>query len=81
MLEYKTDVVLVNPKYTSQICNVCNTQDATSRISQSEFVCKHCGHISNADVNAAKNILGRGTAINRKREAVACALVEEPSML
>jgi len=81
MLEYKTDVVLVNPKYTSQICNVCNTQDATSRISQSEFVCKHCGHISNADVNAAKNILGRGTAINRKREAVACALVEEPPML
>lgn len=81
MLEYKTDVVKVDPKYTSQICNACNTKDATNRISQSEFVCKHCGHISNADVNAAKNILSRGTAINRKREAVACALVEEPPML
>lgn len=81
MLEYKTNVVRVNPKYTSQICNMCGGKDATSRISQSEFVCKSCGHISNADVNASKNILSRGTALNRKREALACALVEEPHSL
>ena len=73
MLEYKTNVFRVNPKYTSQTCNACGVKDATSRISQSEFVCKHCGNISNADVNAAKNILSKGIALNRKREALACA--------
>ena len=81
MLEYKTNVVRVNPKYTSQTCNECGVIDATSRISQSEFECKHCGHISNADHNASKNILGKGIALNRKREAVACALVLEPHIL
>ena len=70
MLEYKTNVVRVNPKYTSQTCNECGKKDAKSRISQSEFVCVNCGHIENADVNAAKNILGKGIAVNRKREAV-----------
>ena len=81
MLEYKTNVVRVNPKFTSQTCNECGTKDSKSRISQSEFVCKSCGHIDNADLNAAKNIMSKGIALNRKREAVACALVEEPSRL
>lgn len=81
MLSYKTNIIRVNPKYTSQICNECGVKDATSRISQSEFVCKHCGNISNADTNAAKNIIGKGIALNRKREAVACALVLEPHSL
>jgi len=81
MLEYKTNVVRINPKYTSQICNVCNTKDATSRINQSEFKCKHCGHIDNADVNAAKNIKSKGIALNRKREPLGCTLVLEPHML
>lgn len=76
MLEYKTAVVRVDPKFTSQTCNECGVKDATSRISQSEFVCKHCGSISNADINAAKNIMSKGIALNRKREALACALVE-----
>jgi putative transposase len=77
MLEYKTNVVRVNQKFTSQTCNECGCIDAKNRITQSEFECKECGHISNADENAAKNILGKGIAINRKRETVACALVEE----
>ncbi len=81
MLEYKTNVVRVDPKYTSQTCNECGVKDSASRISQSEFACKSCGHISNADVNAAKNIMSKGIALNRKREAVACALVEEPRFL
>ena len=81
MLEYKTNVVRVNPKYTSQTCNECGKKDAKSRLSQSEFVCKNCGHISHADVNAAKNILSKGIAFNRKREALVCALVEEPRFI
>lgn len=71
MLEYKTNVIAIDPKHTSQICNSCGTKDAKSRISQSQFACSSCGHTDNADVNAAKNILSRGTALNREREATA----------
>ena len=77
MLEYKTNVIKINPKYTSQTCNECGCVDAKNRISQSEFKCKDCGHISNADFNASKNILSKGIALNRKRESKDCALVEK----
>lgn len=65
MLEYKTNVVRVDPKYTSQTCNQCGTVDSISRISQSKFKCTVCGHEANADVNAAKNILSKGIALSR----------------
>lgn len=73
MLEYKTNVVAINPKYTSQTCNDCGAKDAKSRISQSKFVCTSCGVESNADINAAKNIRDKGIVIARQREAIACA--------
>lgn len=73
MLEYKSNVVVINPKHTSQKCNSCGSVDANNRISQSEFICQSCGHIDNADFNAAKNIRGEGIAIIRQREALACA--------
>lgn len=71
MLEYKTEVVRVNPKYTSQECSECGNVDAENRKSQAEFICTNCGHVANADVNAAKNIMSRGTAFIRQREAIA----------
>jgi putative transposase len=71
MLEYKTNVVAINPKHTSQTCNECGAVDAKSRVSQSEFVCTSCGVESNADENAAKNILGKGIAYVRERKAIA----------
>jgi putative transposase len=74
MLEYKTCVVAINPKHTSQTCNECGTIDSKSRLSQSEFVCTNCGHISNADVNAAKNILSKGITLGRQRDSIECAL-------
>lgn len=73
MLTYKTNVVAINPRFTSQICNDCGVKDAKSRISQSKFVCTNCGVESNADENAAKNILSKGIALDRQREAKACA--------
>jgi putative transposase len=73
LLEYKTNVVKVPAKYTSQTCHVCGAKDARSRVSQSHFVCTCCGHASHADVNAAKNIMSLGEALVRKREAIACA--------
>lgn len=73
MLEYKTNVIAINPRYTSQTCNECGGIDSKNRVSQSDFVCIQCGHISNADINAARNILSKGIALNRQREALACA--------
>ena len=73
MLENKTNVVRVNPKFTSQTCNKCNKKDATSRISQSEFCCKFCGHKTNADFNAAKNILSKGIALIETQGLKLCA--------
>lgn len=75
-LKYKSDwygrtFVKVNPKYTSQTCNECRAVNKKSRLSQSEFVCVECGHVSNADTNAAKNILGQGLAVFRQRNAIA----------
>ena len=75
MLSYKTTVVKVNPKYTSQTCSECGAVDSKSRISQSGFVCTSCGFISNADVNAAKNIKEKGILLDRQSEPIGCASV------
>lgn len=81
MLEYKTSVIKINPKYTSQTCFECGTVDSKSRLSQSEFVCTNCGHVSNADLNAAKNIKSKGIALSRQREPIGRALTLEPSSI
>lgn len=61
-LEYKAVRVMdVDPAYTSQTCNACGAIDKRSRKSQAIFECPHCGYEGNADVNAALNILARGT--------------------
>lgn len=73
MLSYKTKVIAINPAYTSQTCNECGARDKVSRVSQSEFACTSCGHIAHADINAAKNIKSKGIALDRQREALACA--------
>jgi putative transposase len=45
--------------YTSQTCAECGVVDARSRRDQARFVCTGCGHTTNADTNAAINILRR----------------------
>ncbi|MCA2220301.1 RNA-guided endonuclease InsQ/TnpB family protein [Nonomuraea aurantiaca] len=57
-----TNVITVNPAYTSQTCNVCTVVDRKSRESQAVFRCTSCGHTEHADVSAAKNILTAGRA-------------------
>lgn len=52
-------VVRVDPRHTSQRCNACGHTCRENRASQSRFVCVACGHQENADLNAARNILGR----------------------
>lgn len=71
MLSYKTTVVLINPKHTSQQCFQCGHIDSENRKTQSDFICMSCGHSDNADVNAAKNIKSQGMTLVRQRNAVA----------
>ena len=77
MLDYKAPwygsrIVVVDPAKTSQCCNACGTVDAASRISRSRFVCTSCGVISDADVNAARNILRRGLEPTGGLPGMAC---------
>lgn len=64
-LSFKADlagvkVIWVNPAYTSQTCNRCGYIARENRESQAAFKCVKCGHIANADINAANNILDKG---------------------
>lgn len=58
-----SEIVKVNPAYTSQRCSRCGHVDAKSRESQADFRCTACGYRDNADVNAAKNILAAGLVV------------------
>lgn len=65
-LEYKgklygVPVVAVNPRNTSRTCSRCGHCEKANRASQSEFLCRQCGHSANADLNAAKNIAARAS--------------------
>lgn len=80
-LEYKVAergglLVYVNPAYSSQTCSACGAVDAENRKSQAVFKCVACGHEAHADVEAAKEILRRSTALkdvegSRRRPAEA----------
>lgn len=61
MAEWGGELRKVNPAYTSQTCSCCGTIDKASRENQATFHCRHCGHMANADWNAARNILRAGT--------------------
>ena len=72
-LSYKAEsagrtVVSVNPCYTSQTCAECHHVDSGNRVNQKEFRCLRCGHCDFADINAARNILRAGRAL----QASAC---------
>lgn len=62
-LSYKSrtngiEIVLVNPRYTSQECNECGHIDKKNRV-KDRFHCLRCGHSDHADLNAARNIRDR----------------------
>jgi len=64
-IEYKAEqegikVVKIKANYTSQRCNECGNIDKDNRKSQEVFSCTSCGHKTNADLNAARNISTEG---------------------
>ena len=66
-VEYKAlakgvKVVYIDPKYTSQRCSICGDISKTNRDKHS-FRCEQCGHVANADTNAAYNIRSAHLAI------------------
>jgi putative transposase len=56
-------VIAVNPRHTSQRCAECGHTEAGNRVTQAVFRCLACGHQAHADVNAARNILRAGLAL------------------
>jgi len=56
-------VTAVNPRHTSQRCAQCGHVAAGNRATQAEFRCLACGHQAHADINAARNILRAGLAL------------------
>ncbi|MYF63070.1 MAG: transposase [Rhodothermaceae bacterium] len=68
--DYKFGTVVgVDPRYTSQTCNVCGHVDKANRQSQCRFKCVSCGHADHADLNASANILASGIGAAGRREA------------
>ena len=74
-------LLLVPPRNTSLTCNNCGCIDKGNSISQAQFKCVSCGHVDNADFNAAKNILAAGQAVSAcgAGRAQASALKQEPA--
>src|SRR5207244_4059639 len=75
MVAYKAEeagreLIVVNPRGTSQRCSSCGHTEAANRASQTAFCCRACGFSLHADLNAARNILWIGLSLRRqKREA------------
>ena len=66
-------LVLVNPRYTSQTCNVCKHIGYRKG---KVFDCPNCGYHSNADLNAAKVIAAVGASVDTPENSaiLSCAL-------
>ena len=62
-------VIAVDPRHTSQRCAQCGHTTAGNRVTQAEFRCLACGHHFHADVNAARNILRAGLALQETHQA------------
>lgn len=67
-LEYKQawaggSVLAVNPRNTSRTCPCCGHIAKDNRLTQARFSCVSCCYETNADLNAAKNILAAGHAV------------------
>ena len=71
-LEYKSKLAgvplkIVDPRYTSKTCNACKT---IGNRNGKHFSCPSCGNVTDADINAAKNIAQLGLLCKPDRKDV-----------
>jgi putative transposase len=59
-IAYKTNLVKIPAPYTSMTCNVCGQINKNLTLDDHEWDCPSCGTHHDRDVNAARNIVGRG---------------------
>ena len=76
-LSYKSawlggEVLLVNPRYTSQTCPDCGHCAKANRQTQAHFACVSCGYTDHADVVGAINVLRAGHAQLAGNGQLAC---------
>lgn len=64
-LEYKTNLIKVDAKYSSQECNNCGHISKENRPNQETFKCVKCEHEGNADFEASLTIKKRGQSLLR----------------
>ena len=62
-LDYKTNLIKVDAKYSSQECNNCGHIAKENRPNQEIFKCVKCSHEGNADFEASLTILKRGQSL------------------
>lgn len=62
-LEYKTNLIKVDAKYSSQECNNCGHISKENRPNQETFKCVKCSHEGNADFEASLTIKKRGQSL------------------
>lgn len=72
-LLYGVPVVVVDPRYTSQTCNVCKH---LGKRTNKHFKCNNCGNDMDADANASLNIATLGASVNRpgKSNDMCCSI-------
>jgi putative transposase len=63
-------VIAVDPRHTSQRCAECGHTAAGNRVTQAQFRCTGCAYEAHADVNAARNILRAGLALQEAQNAI-----------
>jgi putative transposase len=78
---YGTELIEVNPQYTSQQCSQCGYTDKENRKNQASFNCKQCGYKMNADINASLNIKAAGLAVLACGVGTKPMVKQEPSEL
>lgn len=87
-LDYKLNwlggqLIKIAPQYTSQRCSKCGHISKENRKTQARFRCMACSFETNADHNAALNILAAGLAVTAcgVERAQASALKQEPACM
>ncbi len=74
---YGKQLIVVNPRYTSQQCSTCGYQSGAKPLAIREWTCPQCQTHHDRDINAAVNILEAGLKL--KATGSGRALVTESS--